>query len=140
MKLPNLKTQITNPILQETEGQYGTVAEAPLTSLIVRLWRTTIILGSLTLLIYSLWGGLEWITAQGDPEKLKSAKAKITNGIMGLAILVMLFAILTFVGYLFGFDLLNIDWGFAGDGAGTGAGGGAGNGGGTGYQGGGDIE
>ena len=116
MKLPNLLTQIRNPILLDSEGQHGAVAAAPLTALIVRLWRTSIILGSLTLLIYSLWGGLEWITAQGEQEKLKSAKAKITNGIMGLAILVMLFAILTFVGYLFGFDLLDIDWGFAGTG------------------------
>ena len=102
---------IQNPIINPSEGNYGEVSNAPLTSLIVRLWRTGIILGSLLVLIYSIWGALDWITAQGDKEKIKSARQKIINGLIGLAILVMLFSITAFLQFAFGFDPLNIDWG-----------------------------
>lgn len=49
-----------------------------------------------------LWGGLDYVTSQGSPEKLKSANAKITAGLTGFAILVFSFLISRIFAYIFG--------------------------------------
>lgn len=33
-----------------------------------------------------MWGGIQWITSSGDPEKLASAKKKLTFAVIGLVI------------------------------------------------------
>lgn len=40
-----------------------------------------------------MWGGIQWITSSGDPEKLASAKRKITFALIGLAVSVGAFFI-----------------------------------------------
>lgn len=42
---------------------------------------------------YLIWGGLDWVLAGGDKSKVESARSKITQGIIGLAIFVSVFAI-----------------------------------------------
>lgn len=101
---------INNPIINPSEGDFNTVAQNPLSSLFSRLWLTAVILGGLAVLIYFLWGALEWITSGGDTEKIKNARHKITDAIIGLGILVASFAVILFLKVLFGFDLLNIKW------------------------------
>lgn len=61
-------------------------------------------LAGLILLFVLIWGGFDFITSQGNPEKIKSAWAKITTGIIGFALLVfsMLFARL--IAFIFGLD------------------------------------
>lgn len=44
-----------------------------------------------------LVGGFEWMTAGGNEEKTGEAKARITAGIIGLAIILSAYAIATFV-------------------------------------------
>lgn len=78
------------------------------------LWQTLIIVGGLAFLLYFLWGGLNWIMAGGDKSKLEEAKGKITQGIIGLAILAASFVIVKFLEGAFGLDLLNITWPTAG--------------------------
>lgn len=40
-----------------------------------------------------LWGGFMWITAGGDQESLKTAKARIINALMGLGLVVTAYLI-----------------------------------------------
>jgi hypothetical protein len=44
-----------------------------------------------------LWGGFIWMTAAGDPDKVKKAKDIIYSGIVGLIIILVSYAIATFV-------------------------------------------
>jgi hypothetical protein len=48
-------------------------------------------------LILIIRGGLQWMTSGGDQEKLKGAKQLITNSSIGLAVVLVAYAITTFV-------------------------------------------
>lgn len=78
------------------------------------LWQTIIVVGGLAFLLYFLWGGLNWIMAGGDKGKLEESKSKITQGLIGLAILAASFVIVKFIESAIGLDLLNIVWPTAG--------------------------
>ena len=101
---------IRNPVLQDSEGTYSTVRKNPLAPFIARLWQTMVIVGSLMVIIYLVWGALDWLMSQGDPEKLKNAKNKIIHAVFGLALLAASYAVVWFLRTLFGFDLLEIAW------------------------------
>lgn len=101
---------INNPILNKLDGAQSEVKKAPLTPLIARLWRTIIMLGGLLLIVYLIWGAFEWITSSSEPEKLKHARYKIVNAVIGLLILTATFAIVTLLKDLVGFDVLEIAW------------------------------
>lgn len=64
----------------------------------------TVVLGVVGLLvfIYLIWGGIEWITAGGDKSKTESARQKLTNAIIGLAIVAAAFAISVVLSNFFG--------------------------------------
>lgn len=78
------------------------------------LWQTLIILGGLAFMLYLLMGGMEWITAGGEKQKLQDAQAKITNGLIGLAVLAASYVIIKFLETVIGMNLLNISWPTAG--------------------------
>lgn len=78
------------------------------------LWQTLIIVGGLAFLLYFLWGGLQWILAGGDKGKIDEARGKITQGLIGLAILAASYVIIKFLQSALGLDLLNIVWPTAG--------------------------
>jgi hypothetical protein len=44
-------------------------------------------IAAVMVLIYLLWGGIEWITSGGDKGKTENARNKITNAIIGLIVL-----------------------------------------------------
>lgn len=66
--------------------------------LIAVLLNIVFIIFGIVVLMYMIWGALDWVTSEGDDEKLKRARAKITNALLGLLYLVVsltLFAIIT---------------------------------------------
>lgn len=100
---------VLEPILGGCNGEEGGIA---LAELMARLFRTVMIVGGIALLLYLAWGGLSWVTAGGDKGKLDEAKTRITNAIMGMAVLVASVAVAIFLQYTFGFDLLNPSFSF----------------------------
>lgn len=89
------------PVLGSGDG--GTA----LATLMSNLWRAVIVAGGLALLLYLVWGGLEWVMAGGDKTKVENARAKITQGIMGMAVLAATVAIAIFLSEVLQLDLLN---------------------------------
>ena len=59
------------------------------------------IAGVILLLIF-IWAGYDFMTSEGSPEKIKSAKAKITTGIIGIVLLVISFLIVKVVELILG--------------------------------------
>lgn len=51
------------------------------------------IAGALVLL-YLLWGGLQYIFSQGDPKEVQKARSRMTYAIIGLVVLVVAFLVL----------------------------------------------
>lgn len=68
--------------------------------------QTSLILGGLAVIMYLFMGAIGWITAGGDSGKIEKSRDKIVQSIVGLAVLFSIVAVLTFVGPLFGLDLL----------------------------------
>lgn len=71
-----------------------------------QLWKTIVVVGTLAFLLYLVWGGIEWLMSAGDKTKLESARAKITNAIVGLAVLVVSYAIILFIEAVFKISIL----------------------------------
>ncbi len=105
-----LADTISNPVINKKEGDYDTVAGNPLGPFIVRLWNTMVVIGGLVLLVFLIWGALDWLMSEGDTEKLKNAKNKIIHALVGMGILAASYAITALLPYIFGFDPLNISW------------------------------
>lgn len=60
-------------------------------------------LAFLVLLFVFISAGYDLLTSQGDPAKIKTAKSKITYGIIGIILLLSAFFIAALVGTIFGF-------------------------------------
>ncbi len=70
-----------------------------------KTFSAVILVAGLATFGYILYGGITWIMAGGDKGKLEEARAKITNGIIGLAIVASSWAIYLLVDYFFGIGL-----------------------------------
>ncbi len=96
--------EITNPALGP--DIVGLSAGAGLAFYIAQLWKTVVTVGGLAVMLYLIWGGIEWLTAGGDKTKIENATHKITNSLIGLGILVVSYAVIYFVGAVLKIDLL----------------------------------
>ncbi|GAG00420.1 unnamed protein product [marine sediment metagenome] len=114
------------------EGGGGQVVANIISSLL----SVALVVGAIALLLFLVWGALEWITAGGDSGKIEKARTRITQSIVGILVLSSVIAIFMIVQNILGVSLIN----FSGRSGGSGSGGGSGSlntncpcGGGTGY-------
>lgn len=68
-------------------------------------------------IIYFIWhfmmGAYHFISQEGDPKKIETAKHQFTYAFLGLGIMFVVFAILKFIGYITGIkglDTLVLPW------------------------------
>ena len=85
--------QINGPL----DSSYTTIA-----SIINNVVPFIIAIAGIILFFILMWGGVDYVTSQGLPEKLKSANAKITAGVIGFVLLVLSFLITRVLAYIFG--------------------------------------
>jgi len=64
------------------------------------------IIAGLTFMIQFLLGGLTWITAGGKQDKIESAQSMMTNGAIGLIIVVISYSVVWIVGKALGIPIL----------------------------------
>ncbi len=104
--------QITNPVI----GTLGNDPEEATSGALflryfVMLWRSAISIGAILVLLYFIWGSIDWIAAGGDSGKLEKARSKMTQSALGLVVLVSSFTIIAFFGQvMFGgeFNILQL--------------------------------
>lgn len=96
--------EVTNPALGP--GIVGLSAGAGLAFYIAQLWKTVVIVGGLAVMLFMIWGGIQWLMAGGDKAKLEEAHHKISNSLIGLGVLVASYAVIYFVGAVLKIDLL----------------------------------
>lgn len=63
--------------------------------------------GAVGVVIYFLWGAVEWIFSGGDKEKVGNARKRITHSLIGLTLLALSFVIINLVGRIVGFNPLS---------------------------------
>lgn len=104
-----VQAQITNPVIKSL-GDDAEAAQQGTTFLgyFVVLWRALITVGALIVVVYFLWGAIEWIVAGGDTGKVQKARDRMTQAGIGLVILVASFTILAFLSMVFFGDNFNI--------------------------------
>lgn len=103
---------ISNPLLKNS----ATATDNP-TIYFNNVIQTIISLLLLTTVLYFLWhlvmGAFHMISSQGDPKKFEEARSSIAYAGIGLVIVFSIFAILKFIGTVFGIpglDTLQISW------------------------------
>lgn len=65
------------------------------------------VVGGVGIVIYLLWGAVEWIFSGGDKEKVAGARRRITHAIIGFVLLALSFVIIITVGRIVGFNPLS---------------------------------
>lgn len=98
---------ITNPLIPATS--YGVQDPIYAFNNIIRVIISVFMLVGV---IYFMWflfmSGYHWIDSQGDPKKYELAKNEFVYGVIGIAVIFSVFAILKFVGIIFGIPGLDI--------------------------------
>jgi len=97
---------VENPLLpsglqkppEEAPGTLGHILSTALTLALIG--------ASIVFLFIIVTGGISYMTAGGDKEKKVAASTRLTNGVIGLAIVFCLFAIAQLLSSLFGINLL----------------------------------
>ena len=59
-------------------------------------------MAGIVLLFVLISGGYDYMMSQGNADKMKSAQAKITSGIIGFILLIMSFLITRLIAFIFG--------------------------------------
>ena len=102
---------ITNPVAGDLGQAEGAADGSKFIGYVVSLWRASITLGSMAVILFVVLGAIQWITSSGDSGKIEKARDNIINAFIGLVILVGSFVILGFLSkILFGddFDLMQL--------------------------------
>lgn len=108
---PESGGRIKNPLapnlspINEWEG--GLLFGKILTTLI----STLIIIATVAFFFVFLIGAIKWIMSSGDKAQVEAARGQITNALIGLVIVLSLFAITKLIETLFGISILQIDIG-----------------------------
>ncbi|OGV97156.1 hypothetical protein A2W24_00420 [Microgenomates group bacterium RBG_16_45_19] len=74
--------------------------------LISRAVSVALMVAAIAVFVFLVWGGVQWITSGGDKGKVEEARGRITNALIGLAIVAAAWAIMNLVSYFFGVDVL----------------------------------
>lgn len=90
-----------NPTNIETPAsQYFKIQD--LGTFIANLVNVALVAASLICLAFLVWGGIDWISSQGDKTKYEEARNKITHALLGLAITAAVWLIWLLVLYFLG--------------------------------------
>lgn len=76
--------------------------EITLGAIVSRILQFILPFAGLILLAVLIWGGYDYMMSQGNQEKVKSAQAKITAGLIGFGILVFSYLIVRLIATIFG--------------------------------------
>jgi hypothetical protein len=63
-------------------------------------------LAAVILFLVFIWGAYDFLLANGNPERVKSARAKITAGIIGFVILLISFLLVRLIATILGFKVI----------------------------------
>ncbi|MDA1079877.1 MAG: hypothetical protein O2840_04295 [bacterium] len=87
-----------------TDVQLKTGYASSVGSLISSVLTFVMLIAALLILMYLIWGGIQWISSGGDKGKTEEARNKITSAVIGLIILAAAWAVFLIVLKFLGFE------------------------------------
>lgn len=97
----------TDAYSKNSELPSGTAALTNLETFIGNLLGFLTTLGSLFFVVYFFLGALNWVTSGGDKSKTEKARDQMTQGILGLVVIIASYGIIGLVGNVIGLDILS---------------------------------
>lgn len=88
---------LKNLVNQDPTGAKG--ISAFFTNFIALIYSLAIV----TLILILIWGAWDWMTSEGDKEKIQNAQRKIVNALIGIMLFAAAFAIIQVLGQFTGF-------------------------------------
>lgn len=79
-------------------------------TIIGNLLTVVMAIAAIILLLYLIWGAVEWISAGGDKGKLEKARGRITTAVIGILVLAASVALFGLIQQILGICVLNF-WG-----------------------------
>lgn len=115
------QAQITNPALAPAVGSVGdtdidvvgSAAGSIFATYFISVWQFVISVGGLMVVLYFVWGAVEWIVAGGDQSKIQKGRDRIVQSVIGMVLLAGSFVIISLINTIFfkdTFDILNIQF------------------------------
>lgn len=100
-----LASTVSADVVNPVTGLYGnSVAEAQsgglFTGYFVIMWNNMLTVGGIMVLLYFIWGAIDWIISAGDKGKLEAARNKMMHAFIGLLLLVTSYTLIGFIGNL----------------------------------------
>ena len=74
---------------------------------ISRMAGVALLIAGVAVFGYLVWGGISWLTAGSDTTKVEEARTRITNALIGLAIVAVAWAVYLIIDYFFGIGIAN---------------------------------
>lgn len=102
---------VTNPIAPKLSPTSGGNAIFQFSQVLKTVIGVMFIVGIVLFVVYFLIAGIQWITSSGDSKAVEKARNNIIHALIGLVVMLSLFAILKLVEVVFGIDILQIDIG-----------------------------
>lgn len=105
-------TGITNTALSDqllSYLNYGTGSSAFFDNALSAAITLFFTLGAIVFLGILMVGGIQWITSGGDKVRVESARGRVTSAIIGLAILLSVFAVVIAIEFFFGVNLTSFN-------------------------------
>ncbi|MBI5127423.1 hypothetical protein HZA76_03120 [Candidatus Roizmanbacteria bacterium] len=103
--MKNLLSQSVDFNGQEIKGPLVGANGQPIENLgqlVSRVLSFLLPLAGVILLFVLIWGGYDYMMSQGNPEKVKTAQAKITTGIIGFGLLIFSYLLVRLIAAIFG--------------------------------------
>lgn len=98
----NLGGQTIEGPLKIKDSAGNIIANPKLGDIVGRVLQFMLPLAGVLLLFVLIWGGYDFMMSQGNAEKIKSAQAKITTGIIGFGLLVISYLLVRLIAAIFG--------------------------------------
>lgn len=85
----------------ENDGLGGSIPKTP-AEIINKVLPYVFAFAAIALLVYLVTGGLQLMTAKGDPKAIQGAQGKITNALLGFVIVIIAYTVVTLFADLLG--------------------------------------
>lgn len=91
------------------KNEFANLANISMASLISGGIRLVLVVAAVVFFFILVIGGIQWIVSGGDKTGVETARKRITNALIGLAIVFVAWAIVTLIYTLFGVNIFSLE-------------------------------
>ncbi|MBI4029510.1 MAG: hypothetical protein HY376_04065 [Candidatus Blackburnbacteria bacterium] len=105
-----LIADVSNPLLPtKLNPTSGPAGVSGFSAFIAVILKTFFVAGFVLFMVYFLLGAITWITSAGDAKAVEKARNSIAHALLGIVVMLSLFAILRLIEAVFDVNILQID-------------------------------